>query len=244
MEFNEHYNSALLAEYTVPLWFILLSFSIFLLRTFANPSSFTALSHFTVTLSYFFSLGIISLAPTDIALTVVGRRENYNCSLVPPDRPPTIYEENHPKIYVLYNIMFWPCVLLSSVVLPFLEKFNQDYHFTTMSKIQSSLRKMAKTYIVFSVLGGAAVTFLIYKKIFSSFEAIVITCKALQNTAGLIVIVVLCGYGLVEFPRTMWRKSSYKVQLQRTKVDLALTLKLHNDAYLHTSAAVANARRT
>jgi hypothetical protein len=38
----------------------------------------------------------------------------------------------------------------------------------------------------------------------NSSSAITVTCIALNNTAGLIFIVLMLGYGLVEWPKDIW----------------------------------------
>ena len=240
-EFNEHYSSTFLAEYTIAFMLLLAILSSLFIKTRANKS-FPIHTRITIFLAYMATAGIIILAPTDLALTVVGRRESYNST--DHHRSPTIYEDNSPSIFVLYNVFFWPCILLGSVIMPFQEKFNRCYYFTPSQKILATMKRMFRQYLFFGVLGSAITATLIVNNIFTSIDALLAMAKALSNTLGLTLIVVLLGYGLVELPRMIWRKSLYATQLKTKQMEVAIEFKKFREATIETSMAVGNAIKT
>jgi len=248
-EFQEHYDSVLLAEYTLIFMGILVIASASFIRKHADPKKFRFHTYISIYCCYIFSGGIIILAPTDLALTVVGRREDYNLTLTTltnssEEVNQTIYAANSKNIFVLYNFFFWPCVLLGSVIMPFQEKYNSNYYFARSQRLKSTAKSMLKIYLIACLSGGAVIIFLITKKIFSSVEALMAMVKAFSNTAGLAVIVFLLGYGLVELPRVLWRQSNYKTQLSSKKMEVASEYKKLTEATLDCRGVVANAIKT
>jgi len=90
-------------------------------------------------------------------------------------------------------------------------------------------------YAVYAVIGGAFVGLLIGGGYFDSINALQVTAKALSNTAGLIVIVFLLGYGLVEFPRSLWQSSDLALQLHLCQMEAATEFKTFSEASLKVS---------
>ena len=79
---------------------------------------------------------------------------------------------------------------------------------------------------------------------FDSLEAVSVTIKAVSNTGGLIAIVLLLGYGLVEFPRSLWTSANMEQQLELSQADAAVEYKAFGEMSLKCSMSVANVVRT
>ena len=75
-------------------------------------------------------------------------------------------------------------------------------------------------------------------------NAVLLTIVLLSNTAGLVVIMVLLGYGLVSFPQMLWHKGNLKRQLNMTQQQAASRFKDLGEASLKMSMAVADVMKT
>ncbi len=87
----------------------------------------------------------------------------------------------------------------------------QEYYaageFTVGGRICGSLKANAKFYSILGALGLLGLIYLFATKAvnWSTLVPVVLT---IANTATLAMVVVMLGYGLVEVPRLVWRKSS------------------------------------
>ncbi|GMI22775.1 hypothetical protein TeGR_g11457, partial [Tetraparma gracilis] len=113
-------------------------------------------------------------------------------------------------------------------------------HFTPWTKFLSTFKTMAKMYAVFGVIGGVLVGIMISGGYFHSMDALQVTVKALSNTGGLVVIVFLLGYGLVEFPRYLWQAADLEKQLLLTQMAAASEFKNFSEVSLKCSMSVAD----
>ncbi|GMH84178.1 hypothetical protein TL16_g09840 [Triparma laevis f. inornata] len=103
---------------------------------------------------------------------------------------------------------------------------------------------MARMYFFAGIAGGICLGLLIGGGYFDSLEAVSVTIKAVSNTGGLIAIVLLLGYGLVEFPRSLWSSANMEQQLELSQADAAVEYKAFGEMSLSCSMSVANVVRT
>jgi hypothetical protein len=75
-------------------------------------------------------------------------------------------------------------------------------------------------------------------------DAVLLTIVLLSNTIGLIVIMLLLGYGLVSFPQLLWHKGNLKRQLNMAQQKAASRFKDLGDVSLNMSMAVADVMKT
>ena len=75
-------------------------------------------------------------------------------------------------------------------------------------------------------------------------DAVLLTIVLLSNTAGLVVIMVLLGYGLVSFPQMLWHKGNLKRQLSMAQQKAASRFKDLGETSLKMSMAVADVMKT
>ena len=106
-------------------------------------------------------------------------------------------------------------------------------------KLKGTLLAMGKSYLIMSVVGGIFVAVLIGGGYVSDVTAIQVTAKALSNTGGLIVIVFLLGYGLIEFPRSLWRSTNLELELLTTQMDAASEFKAFGEISLKCSSLMS-----
>ena len=91
-EWHSEYSGAVLTEYAAILWSVLGIVTILFIRYYANRFRFRYHTYISIFIAYFCSFGIILLAPTDVALTIIGRKE------VDDETIKTNYEKYNGKI--------------------------------------------------------------------------------------------------------------------------------------------------
>ena len=74
---------------------------------------------------------MIVLIPIDLALTIVGRRSQHE---------EHVYDTSAAAVIALYNSVYIPMLLLSSVVLTVQEEYNRDGHFTGTARFCSAFK--------------------------------------------------------------------------------------------------------
>ena len=103
--------------------------------------------------------------------------------------------------------------MLTWAVIPVLQGYAISGAFTILGRLRSSLKRLWLFYLVIGALAGAGVLAALAagRLQLATLPALVFT---LSNTYGLVVIIALLGYGLVEIPRIFWRRSFPEARLK------------------------------
>ncbi|XP_032243067.2 G-protein coupled receptor-associated protein LMBRD2 [Nematostella vectensis] len=117
----------------------------------------------------------------------------------------------------LWRVVYWSSQILSWLILPIMQSYSYAGDFTVRGKIKTALYENALWYgsyvIIFVVL-------LIYVIVRPDLELngsqLAIIGITASNTWGLLLLVLLMGYGLVEIPRNVWNAASLDYQLAHT----------------------------
>ena len=119
---------------------------------------------------------------------------------------------NNNEIELIWYIAYWGTFFLAYICLPFIRDFVSSGHFTFMKRWKDAWRESMR-YMVFMFIATAAFVLLlaIHLKTLHLFPILM----ALGNTYGLLLVVVLLGYGLVDIPRMLLRWSKPKDELNR-----------------------------
>ena len=133
------------------------------------------------------------------------------CFLVPIDLIPGAGE----FLDTVWSVLFWSSFLLMWFIIPLASGYYDNGAFTFKQKFQASLRFNG---LLFLVVGIIAVIGVIYLRAGAhmSWEDLSGLAIAASNTWGLLILVLMAGYGLVEFPRSLWNLS----HLSRRKEEL------------------------
>ena len=75
-------------------------------------------------------------------------------------------------------------------------------------------------------------------------DAVLLTAVLISNTLGLIILMLLLGYGLIQFPRTLWDLGNLEVALGQAQNKAATRFRDLGDASLNVSMAVADVMKT
>lgn len=223
-------RSADLIEYLVSLWLLLAILVALLIFKTANRKLFQWHTYVTCFLGYYCAAGIVLLCPLDLALTIERRQVN-NGHL----------DELSRTIETMYQVCYWPCFVLGSFVMGWLEIYVQNGYFTPLSRALDATKRMSKDYAAMAVAGAVVLGILAGSGAVSGgSDVIKTTCIALSNTVGLCAIVVLLGYGLVELPRTLWKNGDLRARLQATTMRSSEAFKALKEAGVLVSITVGN----
>lgn len=169
---------------------VVLSVTIAMVYMYARPQT-PILALFTVTVSWLFTFSLCFILPMDLAPDV-----------------------NRDDLQTYWEVMNWCSLALTWVLIPFQLEFYNAGDFTFKAKLIRSIRM---NLVFFAVAGVAFLVFLLYliisKRISPSNISGFIIC--LSNTWGLLLAVLLLGYGLVEVPKLFWHSGNRIVLLKR-----------------------------
>lgn len=113
-----------------------------------------------------------------------------------------------------WELLYWLTFLLSWLVLPFLAELRLNGEFSLKTRVTSSLRNLVFHW---SILSAAALVVALYLLFVSrlSLHGVVGLAMASANTYGLLWLVALLGYGLVDIPRSFWTLRTPERQLRQ-----------------------------
>lgn len=224
------------AAYLTVLWVFLLFFIYYVIRLFADRKNFPWHSYPTIFISYFSSLGVLLIVPLDVSLTIVSRR---SASL--EDH----YDENSHTLTQTYLALFVPGLVLGSVILLFQEEYNRSGYFTLWDKVKNTFRSLLLINTAGAVAGAIFFGILVGEGVVpANGDAVLLTAVLISNTLGLIVLMLLLGYGLIQFPRTLWDLGNLDVALGQAQNKAASRFRDLGDASLNVSMAVADVMKT
>eukprot|EP01041_Mallomonas_annulata_P010051 gene10051-20940_t len=198
-----------------------------------------SLQYITIFCSYFSSFSVVLLVPLDIALTMTYRNPS------DPYYHSSEFKSIQQLLVQFFYAFFWPTFFLGSFGLVFEEYYNVNGHFTVASKLISSLLNFSIAYIAMFIGGAIFFGVLIGQKyVSSSASALTLVAVVLSNTFGLIALMVLLGYGLIEFPRHFWSDSDLEGHLVRTQQRAASQYRNLQETSLNISLLVSDAMKT
>ena len=187
-------------------------------------TGFPILTYATNTIGYFVSFGIILVVPIDIATVIFDRRSVFTGS-------DPYYDSNIESLNGWYRT-FFATIIVFSFLLVFEEYFNTDGYFTIRSKLWSSFKRMFFDTFLMVLVAAIILYILIDQNIVpSDSTALQLTAVIVTNTVYETFLMFLLGYGLVEFPRTIWRHSDLDFKLKEVRTKAASDFKDIGDAY-------------
>ncbi|XP_071952878.1 G-protein coupled receptor-associated protein LMBRD2B-like [Antedon mediterranea] len=123
---------------------------------------------------------------------------------------------------IIWKIVYWTTFLLTWAVIPLLKSYANAGDFTVRGKLKSAFIENLIWYGSYLVIFGALLIYVIVspKLNIDAAQLQVIGITA-SNTWGLLLLVLLLGYGLVEVPRKYWAESSKSYLLNHTYFQVA-----------------------
>ncbi|KAG7386240.1 LMBR1 domain-containing protein 2 [Phytophthora boehmeriae] len=113
-----------------------------------------------------------------------------------------------------WRLLYWLTFAMSWVGLPFLVEFRQNGEFELDKRVIGSLKRLVFHWTVLSGALCVVALYLIFVDHLSLYGVLGLAMAA-SNTYGLLWIIALLGYGLVDIPRRFWERRLDGVQLQK-----------------------------
>ncbi|XP_020625669.1 LMBR1 domain-containing protein 2-like [Orbicella faveolata] len=114
----------------------------------------------------------------------------------------------------LWRVVYWSSQILSWFILPIMQSYSYAGDFTVRGKIKTALYENALWYGSYLVIFGILLIYVIVKpELHLDGTYLKIIGITASNTWGLLLLVFLMGYGLVEVPRTTWNTARLEFQM-------------------------------
>ncbi|KAF0972649.1 hypothetical protein FDP41_008898 [Naegleria fowleri] len=112
-----------------------------------------------------------------------------------------------------WNIIYWTLQILSWIILPILQSYAYTGEFSLIGKLIRAILSNIVTYLIMGLVAGVCIAvFVIYLAIrdvsLLTFSFLVSVAVSLSNFAGLVLLSLFLGYGIVKAPRTLWKKAN------------------------------------
>lgn len=118
-------------------------------------------------------------------------------------------------LYSLWLFLYGSTFVLAWLVLPLLQECASSGQFTQATQLIAGGRQLLKGYRNVILVG---IVILIGISIHLHTINVFGFVMALGNTYGLLLVILLLGYGLVDIPRRLWRQSKPAQELQRVQI--------------------------
>lgn len=196
-----------------------------------------------VLIAWYVSFLIVFALPLDISSTLYkqclqkglrmmrinGSEEIHRINESSETRTRTVCEEpwsyiGHEVYSNFWHTAYWTSQCLTWLILPFMQSFVKAAGFTTKKKIKYAI---INNFIHFTACFVAVtlliliVVFTLHPNVHFNLPQLKAVAASASNTWGLLVLMVLLGYSLVDTPRSLWNSSDVSLELDRTYFKVA-----------------------
>ncbi|KAJ7552379.1 hypothetical protein O6H91_06G052900 [Diphasiastrum complanatum] len=186
------------------------------LKYFAAPS---VPLHVLVIVGYawFCSLSIIVLVPADIWTTLSNGKKV--------------------GIKLFWSWSYWSTFLLTWIIVPILQGYEDAGDFSVSERLKASVQLNVVYYSSVGAIGllGVVILILLHKLQWGGVMGLAMACS---NTFGLVTGAFLLGFGLIEIPRSIWRKADWQYRQKVLTHRIAQVAVKLDDAHQELSTAV------
>lgn len=169
-----------------------------------------------VLLAWYFSFLIIFALPLDVVSTVfrqcLEEHHDVNMSILINNstivcREPWSHVPN--KAFPnLWKTVYWSSQCLTWLIMPMMQSYIKAGDFTVQGKLKSALIDNAIYYGSYLFICGILLIYLALKpEVNLDWQKLKAIASSASNTWGLLLLVLLLGYALVEVPRNLWYSS-------------------------------------
>lgn len=213
--------------------------------------------HFLVSLavftSWFFSFLIIFILPLDVSNTFYlecklnhVEKLNISANITVPTRRCVVPWSHMSDFFLpdLWRIVYWSSQILSWLLLPMMQSYVYAGNFTIWGKIKTAIYENALWYGSYLLIFGALLIYVAIKPELSlSAENLKLIGITASNTWGLLLLIFLMGYGLVELPRNAWNMSKPHSRLEQLYFQLSKLSTEKEDADDELSDVLSEVRK-
>lgn len=127
-------------------------------------------------------------------------------------------QESSSTLITFWQVSFWTTTSLAYIVFPLLRGIVTSGSFTCSGKMRASLCQNLLFYLVASVVVGIALVWVWTSGL--SLDFFVGIIMALSNIYGLLLLIVLLSYGLIDTPRYLWLLGDHARQLKKLQINV------------------------
>lgn len=192
------------------------------LKYFAGPDV-PRYVFFTVGYTWFCSISIIILVPADIWTTIIGH--------------------DNGGISFFWSWSYWSTFLLTWIVVPLIQGFEDAGDFTVMERLKTSVHVNLVFYLVVGAIGlfGLILLVMMHKSWTGGVLGFAMACS---NTFGLVTGAFLLGFGLSEIPKGIWRNADWTTRHKVLSHKISKMAVKLDDAHQELSNAIVVAQAT
>ncbi|XP_014509133.1 LMBR1 domain-containing protein 2 homolog A [Vigna radiata var. radiata] len=179
---------------------------------------------FTVGYTWLSSLSIIVLVPADIWTTISSYHENGAISF-------------------FWSWSYWSTFLLTWVVVPLIQGFEDAGDFTVSERLKTSLHVNLIFYVIVGSIGifGIILLVMMHRHWSGGLLGLAMACS---NTFGLVTGAFLLGFGLSEIPKGIWKNADWTIRQKVLSHKIAKMAVKLDDAHQELSNAIVIAQAT
>uniref|UniRef100_A0A6B2KZM8 Uncharacterized protein n=1 Tax=Arcella intermedia TaxID=1963864 RepID=A0A6B2KZM8_9EUKA len=193
-----------------------------ILRKYVSFTETPKFTYFWTYLGYFFSIFILFLMPVDIAVTTF-RKCQYQSVLL--NQTNATLNCPMPFNYIPYDslggiwlFVYWTTYIATWLVYPLMQSYALSAEFTTFSKIKASIKE---NLIFYAIAAGLCVIVFVVLMALHQLNSGLMVVTTAANLWGILILIAFLGYGLVDVPRSQWRRANKQVTLKYCKFTLA-----------------------
>ncbi|CAH1405013.1 unnamed protein product [Nezara viridula] len=193
----------------------------FILYKYGDWKRQNILVTFGVLIAWYFSFLIIFVLPLDVSSTVYrqcinlhNETQNNSCK-VPWSHVPDNVLPN------LWRVVYWSSQVLTWLLLPLMQSYAKAGEFTVKGKLKSALVDNAIYYGSYLFICGVLLIYIAVKPgLHLDGQKLKAIASSASNTWGLLLLVGLLGYALVDIPRSFWLSATpgHRLQLAYFKI--------------------------
>eukprot|EP00736_Rhodelphis_marinus_P000602 Rmarinus@m.9424 len=178
-----------------------------IIKKFAGPS----VSWYVYLLCFFswiFSALLVVLVPADVVNTWHRRcvRDAEEDGGSEDDCKPVGIDIVEKRMDNVVSLCYWGTVLLASGFIPILQSYAESGDFTVKTKFKAALKENALIYGLLGIVGAVFLVWIAVEQGLGT-EELKGVVSAMSTAGGLLAVICLLGYGVVQLPRSLWDNS-------------------------------------
>lgn len=175
----------------------LIGFVVLILLWYYPNEQTTLFVKLVVGLAWFDNLSVLVLVPNDVKNTLYQDGAQTDAASVE-------------LLATLWSSMYWISISFTVLILPFVQKYSDSGEFFIQDRSLSAIIRNGSLWItlIIAAVSGFGILAIMGEKI--TFMEFITWCLAVINAYGQICAILLLGYGMVDIPRKLWQKASFK----------------------------------
>lgn len=181
-------------------------------------------------IGWFFAFVIVLLLPLDVAMSTHDSCKSDADDDNSGDQP--WINLDCEVLTTIWRIIYWTTFALCWTAFPILQSYSYAGEFTPLDRFRAALKENLLLYVILFAIGAVLITIIAIQRGFG-FDEIVAIAIAGSNAWGLLLLMCMLGYGLVEIPKVLWRHSDKQKLLAYYQFRAAVLKERYDKARKH-----------